>query len=58
MYVDNPNSEFIWAVSVQGSEEDFLETENYYDASEERAAAGAKKPDCLISSEIKFVDEN
>lgn len=58
MYVDNQNSEFIWAVSVQGSSDDFLEVQNRYDASKERAAAGAKKPDCLLSVDTKFVDEN
>ena len=58
MYLDNQNSEFIWAVSVQGSPDDFLEIENRYDASEQRAAAGAKRPDCFISVDTKFVDEN
>ena len=58
MYVDNKNSEFIWAVSVPGDQEDFLEAENRYDHSPERAAAGAVKPDCLLSVDTKFVDEN
>ena len=58
MYVDNKNSEFIWAVSVLGSLADFLEIENRYDASEERAAAGLKRPDCLMTVDTRFVDES
>jgi ribosome biogenesis SPOUT family RNA methylase Rps3 len=58
MYVDDKNSEFIWAVSVQGSQDDFLELENRYDVSEERVIAGAKRPDCLMSVDVRFVQEN
>lgn len=58
MYLDNANSEFIWAVSVNGSIDDFLEVENAYDASAERKLAGEKRPDCLVSVDTKFVDEN
>lgn len=58
MYVDNQNNEFIWAVSVQGSPEDFLEVQTRYDASEARELAGNKKPDCLLSVDVKFVEEN
>lgn len=58
MYVDNQNNEFIWAVSVQGSPDDFLEVQNRYDASEAREIAGTKKPNCLLSVDVKFVEEN
>lgn len=58
MYVDNQNSEFIWAVSVQGSIDDFLELQNRYDASDARELAGKKKPDCLLGVDVKFVEEN
>lgn len=58
MYVDNQNHEFIWAVSVQGSPEDFLEVQTRYDASDARELAGTKKPDCLLSVDVKFVEEN
>ena len=58
MYVDNKNSEFIWAVSVHGSLDEFLEIQNLYDASDERLAAGMKRPDCLVSVDTRFVDEN
>ena len=58
MYVDNKNSEFIWAVSVQGSLDDFSEIESRYDTSEERAAAGTKRPDCLLSADTRFVDDS
>jgi len=58
VYIDNKNSEFIWAVSVQGAAAEFLELEKRYNESEERAAAGAKRPDCLISADIRFVEEN
>jgi hypothetical protein len=58
MYVDNKNSEFIWAVSVPGSLDDFLEIENRYDGSEERLAAGLKRPDCFLSVDTRFVDES
>jgi len=58
MYLDNKNSEFIWALSVPGSLDDFLEIENRYDASEERAAAGMKRPDCFLSVDTRFVDES
>jgi hypothetical protein len=58
MYVDNKNSEFIWAVSVPGSLDDFLEIENRYDSSAERAAAGMNRPDCFLSVDTRFVDES
>ena len=58
MYLDNANSEFIWAVSVPGSVENFIAVENAYDASVERKLAGEKRPDCLVSVDTKFVDEN
>ncbi len=58
MYLDNANSEFIWAVSVPGSVEDFIAVENAYDASVVRKLAGEKRPDCLVSVDTKFVDEN
>lgn len=58
MYLDTVNSEFIWAVSVQGSVEDFTAAENAYDASSERRLAGEKRPDCLLSVDTKFVSEN
>ena len=58
MYVDNKKSEFIWAVSVEGTLDDFLEIENRYDSSEERLAAGMKRPDCFVSVDTRFVDES
>lgn len=58
MYFDTENSEFIWAASVQGDQNDFLEQQSNYDRSPERAEAGRLMPDCLVSVDTRFVESH
>ena len=54
-YADEVNSEFIWAVSVEGDEAGFLEFEQHYSASPERAAVFAGQPERIAEKTIGFV---
>ena len=58
MYFDTENSEFIWAASVEGDQNDFLEKQSNYDHSPERAEAGRLMPDCLVSVDTRFVESH
>ncbi|MBT5848085.1 MAG: hypothetical protein HOH85_02920, partial [Micrococcales bacterium] len=49
---------FIWAASVQGDQNDFLEKQSNYDHSPERAEAGRLMPDCLVSVDTRFVESH
>ena len=47
-------STFTWAVSLDGDEAEFVEVEDRYTASPERAEAFATFPDCIAGKEIGF----
>ena len=48
-------NEFLWAVSVEGSEERFVDVEERYLASAERAAVMGAIPERVIERVIQFV---
>ncbi|MCZ2830904.1 hypothetical protein O2W14_18845 [Modestobacter sp. VKM Ac-2986] len=51
---EQEHSTFTWAVAHDGDEADFLEVEERYNASPERAAAFETFPACIAGKEIGF----
>lgn len=51
------SNEFVWAVSAEGSPDDFLEIETVYMASDARAAAFDGVPQRVASHDIRFVED-
>jgi len=54
--VDREASEFIWCVSLDGDEENFLKIQEQYDESPQRAKAVETLPKCIDSMQISFVE--
>ena len=54
--VDGEASEFIWCVSLEGDEAEFLAIQKRYNESEERARAFETFPNCIDSMQISFVE--
>jgi hypothetical protein len=54
-YADPEKLLFTWAVSVEGDEAGFVEFEQHYNASPERAAVFAGQPKRIAEMEIRFV---
>ena len=57
MYLAADKSELTWVASYPGSEADFLEAEEKYSASPERAAAASTMPPALIKAHVGFVSK-
>ena len=49
-------SEFVWCVSLEGDEAEFLAIQQRYNDSEERAKAFETFPKCIDSMQISFVE--
>lgn len=54
--VDREASEFIWCVSLEGDQQTFLQIQEQYNSSPERAVAFQTFPNCIDSMLISFVD--
>ncbi len=54
--VDHEASEFVWCVSLQGDEAQFLKIQDQYNNSAERAKAVETLPKCIESMQISFVE--
>lgn len=54
--VDHEASEFIWCVSLAGDEDQFLNIQEQYNTSPERAKAVETLPKCIDSMQISFVE--
>jgi hypothetical protein len=54
--VDRDAHEFIWCVSLEGNQESFLDIQERYNTSSERAGAFQTFPNCIDSMQISFVD--
>lgn len=54
--VDHGASEFVWCVSLEGNEAEFLAIQQRYNDSEERAKAFETFPKCIDSMQISFVE--
>ena len=54
--VDKENSQFVWCVSLEGTEADFLEIQAKYNDSPQRAKAFESSPNCFKSLSVSFVD--
>jgi hypothetical protein len=54
--VDREASEFIWCVSLDGDEENFLKIQEQYNESPQRAKAVETMPKCIDSMQISFVE--
>ena len=54
--VDREASEFVWCVSLEGDEAEFLAIQQRYNDSVERAKAFETFPKCIDSMQISFVE--
>ena len=54
--VDREASEFVWCVSLDGDEENFLKIQEQYNESPQRAKAVETMPKCIDSMQISFVE--
>lgn len=54
--VDREASEFVWCVSLEGDEQNFLKIQEQYNESAERAKAVETLPKCIDSMTISFVE--
>jgi hypothetical protein len=54
--VDREASEFVWCVSLEGDEGEFLAIQQRYNDSDERAKAFETFPKCIDSMQISFVE--
>ena len=54
--IDPENSQYVWCVSVEGSQENFLAVQAAYSESAERAKAFETFPNCIDAMHISFVD--
>lgn len=55
-YANRAQSEFVWAVSIEGDEARFTEVSDAYSASPERAAAFEGVPQYATAQHIEFVE--
>ncbi len=54
--IDHEANEFVWCVSLEGDQAEFLKIQEQYNASSERAKAFETFPKCIDSMQISFVE--